>query len=358
MSANLAKRRSPQGWNTAHKYPGNAGTTYTYTPGGRLLTRTWARTVGGNALTTTYGYDAAGNRTLVDYSDGTPDVGNTYTRFGEMESMSDATGTRSYTYDGLLRPVGENLPAFYGNRILSRGIDSLGRSSGMAVGVSGNLEGDYVVAYGYDAAGRLAGVQDASTTWSYGIVAGSGNLVSGVTSGFSNVAYDYESDRDLVSEISNKIGATTLSAYAYSNNLLGQRTVRSQSGSAFASTSADTFSYNGTGELTGAVNDVESARSFAYNYDGIGNRNTASANTTTTTYAANALNQYEEITEGSTVNPNTVDLRVAGLIFPCDAWLCHGKNPNDDEHWGPDRRAPEHRRLGPDISAGKDTRHS
>jgi YD repeat-containing protein len=46
-----------------------------YTPGGRLLTRTWAR-----GIATTYGYDNAGALATVAYSDGTPTISHTYTR--------------------------------------------------------------------------------------------------------------------------------------------------------------------------------------------------------------------------------------------------------------------------------------
>ena len=64
----------------------NRSTVYTYTSGGRLLTRVWARTP---AITTTYGYDANTAELLtVNYSDATPDVTFTYDRLGE--AMQDA----------------------------------------------------------------------------------------------------------------------------------------------------------------------------------------------------------------------------------------------------------------------------
>lgn len=51
-------------------YADGQKTTYTYTPDGKLLTRTWAR-----GLTTTYTYDeTTGDLLLRDYSDSTPDV--------------------------------------------------------------------------------------------------------------------------------------------------------------------------------------------------------------------------------------------------------------------------------------------
>jgi len=65
----------------------NQGPTYTYGPGGRLATRTWAR--GG---TTTHGYDdATGELLSVDYSDpSTPDIGYTYDRLGRQKRVVGA----------------------------------------------------------------------------------------------------------------------------------------------------------------------------------------------------------------------------------------------------------------------------
>ena len=54
---------------------------YTYTSGGKLETRTWARDSG--TIVTTYGYDPdTAELTSIDYSDTTPDVSFTYDRLG------------------------------------------------------------------------------------------------------------------------------------------------------------------------------------------------------------------------------------------------------------------------------------
>ena len=45
-------------------YADNNGMSYTYTPDGKLQTRTWAR-----GIVTTYGYDAASQLTSVSYND-------------------------------------------------------------------------------------------------------------------------------------------------------------------------------------------------------------------------------------------------------------------------------------------------
>ena len=68
---------------------------YTYTPGGKLETRTWAR-----GVTTTYHYDQANQTYLrhIDYSDDTSDVHFTYTRLGQKRTAQDAGGFLTYAY--------------------------------------------------------------------------------------------------------------------------------------------------------------------------------------------------------------------------------------------------------------------
>src|SRR5690606_38905278 len=118
---------SQRGWLTEKLYDDNTGPAYTYTDAGRLLTRTWVRTVASAALVTTYAYNNAGDLTLTDYSDSTPDVAITYDRLGRQTSVTDATGERTFTYDSVtLRLESEQLPAYYGDRILTRSYQGSG----------------------------------------------------------------------------------------------------------------------------------------------------------------------------------------------------------------------------------------
>jgi YD repeat-containing protein len=86
---------------TAKEDASGKRTTYTYAPGGRLLTRTWARTGTSNApIVTTYGYDGStGELTAIDYSDDTPDIAFTYDRLGRQHTVTDAAGTRTFAYN-------------------------------------------------------------------------------------------------------------------------------------------------------------------------------------------------------------------------------------------------------------------
>jgi YD repeat-containing protein len=127
-------------------------TVYTYTDAGRLETRVWAR-----GITTSYGYNAAGDLASVDYSDATPDVTTTYTRWGAVDTVTYGAGSRTMSYGSNLQPLTE---AYSGNidRILTRAYDSLGRDSGFELGTSGDPDADHKVAYNYDNAGRLNAV--------------------------------------------------------------------------------------------------------------------------------------------------------------------------------------------------------
>ena len=75
---------------------------FTYTPDGRLKTRTWARDPN-SPIVTTYEYfadpnDLTGELQRIDYSDATADIEFTYDRLGRHKTVKDAVGTRTFTY--------------------------------------------------------------------------------------------------------------------------------------------------------------------------------------------------------------------------------------------------------------------
>jgi RHS repeat-associated protein len=117
------------------------------------------------------------------------------------------------------------------------------------------------------------------------------------------VSRAYESNRDATDTIENKVGSATVSKYDYSTNAMGQRSARAQSGSAFAQTSTDTFSYDSKGEAVSATNSAQSARNQSFTYDQSGNRLSFASATGTAAYASNSLNQYTTIQAPASVSP-------------------------------------------------------
>ena len=74
---------------------------YTYTVDGKLASRTWAR-----GIVTNYTYDSATGKLLkADYSDTTPDITYTYNRSGQIATIQDATGSRTFTYDNTFNQI-------------------------------------------------------------------------------------------------------------------------------------------------------------------------------------------------------------------------------------------------------------
>jgi RHS repeat-associated protein len=281
--------------------------TYTYTTAGRMEERFWARLNGqGNPLKTTYVYDPlTGERTLVDYADGTTDIAYGFDRIGRLDTVTDAAGSRSFDYNGDLQLESETIASFYGtDKRLSRtyetgtpGTNVVGRYVGFSLGTDADPDADYTVCYGFDDYGRLNAVTDSNSSYSYGYMTDS-NLLASVTSPVHTTSYSYETNRDLKTQVQNG----GYSTYAYRYDAIGRRTDRVQSGSAFTQASFDAFEYNTRSEVIGSdrylgtdptdtgnpvVGDV-----FAYDFDPIGNRLSASIAGVSESYTTNELNQY------------------------------------------------------------------
>jgi RHS repeat-associated protein len=178
-----------------------------------------------------------------------------------------------------------------------------GRPAGMTLG-SG-----YAVTYGYAANGRFEtlgwdvnGEDDSAT---YGYVPGSELLAGYTTASGQGTTYGYEPHRDLKTQVRNSFGSTVISQYDYAYDEIGRRENVRNSGSAFAAAAFTRWGYDERNQVTASnrylgtnVNVTTSpvtAEARAFGYDPIGNRETSTAGGSTTTYAANELNQYESV---------------------------------------------------------------
>ncbi len=282
-------------------------TTYAYDALNRQTSSTDA-----NGRVTTDSYDAAGNRVgvtdpedrttstaynadneaiSVTYSDGvTPNVTYAYDADGQRTSMTDGTGTTTYTYDALHRLTGDTQGG--------------GQSVAYAYDLAGNLitltyPGGKVVTRTYDAANRLTGVTDwlsHATTFVYD---NDGNLITqkdpnGVT---STTKYDKD---DRPTKLTDR-GAKTLLSLSDSRDALGQVTKESAKGTTV------TFGYDASDRLTSSnvgpspldynqASELTQAGTTAYSYDPASELTSTNSGSGSTTYGYDSLGERTSAT--------------------------------------------------------------
>jgi len=286
-------------------YADGKGPTYDYTPEGRLARRTWAR-----GITTDYAYDSQGRLVSKNYSDSTPDVSLAYDRLGHtLSAICSGVSTNLYVYNRL----GQLTNEVQNGTPIARAYDALGRATGYAIG-DGVAAGS-AVSYSYDTLGRFASVSSGTNVFSYAYLPGS-DLVSGMAANTGH-AWEriYESDRNLIATVHNHYGNRTISRFDYTNDEIGRRIARVDSGEAFSETAFERYAYNDRSEVIGSqrfygsdIDDLSrpvTGRTFGYGYDPIGNRVSSfedvGGERLTTTYTANELNQYTAIQNASAV---------------------------------------------------------
>lgn len=219
--------------------------------------------------TTTYGYDAANQLVSVSYSDGkTPNFTYTYDADGQRQTMTDGTGTSSYTFDSLHR--------------LTKSTNGAGQTTGYGYDLAGHLTTisypgatSRVVNRAYDAAGRLISVGDwlgHTTTFTYDpdsdlTVQNDPNGVAGKSS------YDAA---DQLTQITDSAGKSTFLSLNYSRNNLGQITndgsrsygydAINRLTSTATSTSSPSFNYDAADRLSSSY-DSTTDTTISYSYD-------------------------------------------------------------------------------------------
>ncbi len=165
--------------------------------------------------TTQYGYDADDELTRIGYSDGTtPNVAYTYTATGQRRTMADGTGTTTYQYDTLDRPITVTNGA---NQRVGYGYDAVGNVTALTYPDAS------VVMRTYDALDRLAGVTDwvgHATRFGYDV---NSNLITETLPNTTSVAQAYNV-ADQLTGITDTQAGSPLWTYSYGRDLLGQLT--------------------------------------------------------------------------------------------------------------------------------------
>ncbi|MEI7900704.1 MAG: RHS repeat-associated core domain-containing protein [bacterium] len=299
---------SATGLLTNKVYADGRGTLYTYKPDGRLATRVWAR---GSA--TSYAYDNIGQLTNIVYSDSTPGVSFIYDRLGRQTSAISAVSTNLFEYDGL-----NLITETQNGDTLNRKYDDVGRPHMVYVNGVGPAREEWLDASDhfyyrvFDSYNRCTLIYSADTpcsedegaSFTYTRLPGT-DLIQSVTHwneyyygqtipAMLSQTRSFEPTRDLVTAISNRWNGSPISAYAYENDALGRRVVRTDEQNGLSATNL--FGYNARSEVTRAAMHTNI---YGYVYDLIGNRLQSAISkgrsAITNAYAANALNQYVTI---------------------------------------------------------------
>ena len=227
--------------------------------------------IDGNGVVTNYVYDTNGWLTNINYpAQSGRNVSYTYNSWGHVTSMTDATGTTSYTRDTVGYPLA--VSSQYSGllaKTISYTYNPDGSRASMTVPTS---SGTGVFSYGYDTLGRLTSLTNPSndtTAWTY-------NAKSNITSEtFSNIAYsEYAYDGlSRLSELTN-YGVNDVTHSEFTAGYDGANRLTSLGVQSYANanlTGTVSYGYNGKGELTSAVSTRHTGYTDTYSYDDAGN---------------------------------------------------------------------------------------
>ena len=275
-------------------YADGKGPTYGYTLDGKLSRRTWAR-----GIVTDYSYDGWGNLTNTVYSDDTPTVSLKYDALGRQIEARDAAGVTTFIYDSFGSVTNETVIGVAGTNTIIRYWDEFGRMVGYA------LNGIRQTIIGYEPdKGRISTMETPSVhsptstqnsnlfQWTY--LDGSDLKTSLSYPNGLTASWSYDAAGQLL-QVCNATPTNVISQYDYTYDAAGRRVSCMKSGNAFTQNDTLSYGYNEKSELTNAVAVVDSYYHYAYNFDGIGNRESSSERGTNFIYTANQLNQYTAI---------------------------------------------------------------
>jgi RHS repeat-associated protein len=304
---------SNRGWLDNKRYDNNTGPDYTYTAGGRLRSRVWARTGTGGlriASTNTYGFndsittnqfpDLVGV-TYVNDPQATPSVTDTYDRRGRVASVIRNSITTTFSYNNASQTLYEtNSGGTTASWWVTNTFDTLMRRTGFQAKAGSTVKASYT--FGYDNASRLQGVSDGTNNANYTYLANS-PLINQITLK-SNTAtrltvtksYDYL-NRPL--NISSAPSAASPLSFGYGMNDANQRVQVTLADGSFW-----LYEYDNLGQVTSGKRywpdwTPVAGQQFEYTHDDIGNRTSTKAggdengaNLRSATYGANNVNQY------------------------------------------------------------------
>ena len=277
------------GMETSKTYADSKGVTKTYDAYNRLLTET-----DGRGVVKTHSYEQARGLQLgTTYSDGTTARSYTYNHLGQLTQVVDDAGTRTIGYNAYNEQESDSLLAGGKTHLVTELRDDYGRSTGYTYANNGSVQQTVSTGYGSDGRIAFAGFVHggAQKLFNYSYLSGTNLLQTLVKPNNMTLTQSYEEKRDLLIGQLYKRSTTTVASRSYTYDSLGRPMTRSTSKD--GATVNDSFGYNSRNELNTATVNNEV---YAYDYDNIGNRETAQeAAESATSYESNQLNQYTAI---------------------------------------------------------------
>lgn len=282
-------------------YPGGSIEQWTYDAAGNM-TQYQAR----NGATMTCTYDNRNRDLTSSWSDSTLGASRTYDAAGRLTSLTNPNCTLSYGYDAANQLLSETY-AFGGGmgaKTVSYTYDADGNRSSLTY-----PDGSQVT-YGYTGRNQVATISAGGppplATFTYD---SAGNRLTKALENGTTATYGYDAAGRLTS-ITHAKGATTLAALNYGYNAISLRT---------SGETGDTYTYDAADQIATAT--YAAGGSSSYSYDGAGNRTSVTVAGTTTSYSANALNQYTSIGVGNvpTYDTNGNLASSAGSTFTHDS---------------------------------------
>ena len=241
------------------------------------------------------------------FSDQSTPICHSYDALGRLASITDGTGTRTYSYNHVGDLVREE---FVGSvrSILEYKFDACGRDAGYTLSVDGVNVQD--TALTYDSFGRLqtASPEEGKVfTWHYG----EGELLTGMDwpNGMRK-ELQYEDRRNVISALVYKdASGREVLAHRYGYDALGRPTLLTDHAGGREERRI-VPNYNPRSELIAAAYDGK--EDYTYTYDNIGNRVQSRELAASRSYTSNRLNQYVRIEQQNAGNAFTPEFDVHG----------------------------------------------
>ncbi len=247
-----------------------------------------------NGSIITYQYNGLGKliNKSVTKNGQTKQITYTYDKQGNRKSMTDDTGTTTYSYDDLNRLITENAP----NNITKEYTYDAANNR-KTYKLKQNSTEKQNISYTYDTLNRLEQVKENGTTKATYTYDTNGNRQSLTYNNGNSTTYTYNNANRLTN-ITNKKGTTILTENDYIYYLDGNQASKTENNG------TTTYQYDGLGRLT-TVTEPDSITT-TYTFDDKSNRKTkTTTNGTTIEYTYDKNNRLiteTKVTEGTTEN--------------------------------------------------------